>query len=190
MWRVHGVSTENLVPRFYLLICSCWAELLADIEVPSDPSKKLEWGQESIAETTDVSTLESFLQLQQQGEMRLLLGCISASTSLCWASPEGWQPDSQLRDTHGLRGSGDEMQSLQTVSITPCHTLPITAHVKCTHKNRHWKAKTAPVSNLTICYLSLHCCAAFTFLVVISQADKTIFSNICFVIWFFFFLHI
>lgn len=59
MWSVRGVNTENLVPRFYLLICSYWAELLADIEISSDHSKKLEWGQESIAETTDVSILES-----------------------------------------------------------------------------------------------------------------------------------
>lgn len=48
MQRVHGVNIENLVPRFYLLICSYWAKLLANIEVPSDHSKKLEWGQESI----------------------------------------------------------------------------------------------------------------------------------------------
>lgn len=94
-------------------------------------------------------------------------------------------PHSQLRDAHRLRDSWHEMQSLQTVSITLCHTLPITAHVKCTHRNRHWKAKTAPVSELTICYLSLHCCAAFTFPVVISQTEKTIFSNTCFVISFF-----
>lgn len=62
-------------------ICSYWADLLADTEVPSEHSKKLECGQESTAETTDISVLESFLQLQQQGEMMLLLRCISASTS-------------------------------------------------------------------------------------------------------------
>lgn len=80
------------MPRFYLLICSYWAELLADMEVPSDHSRKLEWVQELIEETTDVSILESFSQLQQQGEMMLLLGCITASTSLCWTPTEGQQP--------------------------------------------------------------------------------------------------
>lgn len=96
---------------------------------------------------------------------------------LYWAPTEGQQPKlpefCELRDAHRLRERWDDMQAFQTVSITLCHTLPITAHVKCTHKNRHWKAKTAAVSDLTICYLSLHYCAVFTLLVkVISSGHQ------------------
>lgn len=76
------------------------------------------------------------------------------------------------------------MYSFQIVSIILCHTLAIIAPVKYTCKNTHWKAVTVPVSNPTVCYLSLHCCAAFTVLVAISHVHNTIFSNICFVVWF------
>lgn len=76
--------------------------------------------------------------------------------------------------------SWNDMQSLQTVSITPCHTLPTTAHVKCTHKNRHWKAKIAPVSDLTICYLSLHCWCSLHISSGHQPHRQTMFSNICF----------
>lgn len=86
-------------------------------------------------------------------------------------------------ETAGMRCSLSKL--FPSHCATPCPSQ----HMWRAHTGTGTGKQTAPVSDLTICYLSLHCCSAFTFLVVISHTDKTIFSNTCFVIWFFFFLH-
>lgn len=84
-------------------------------------------------------------------------------------------------ETAGMRCSLSKL--FPSHCATPCPSQ----HMWRAHTGTGTGKQTAPVSDLTICYLSLHCCSAFTFLVVISHTDKTIFSNTRFVIWFFFF---
>lgn len=172
MWRVHGVE------RTWCQGFICWSaptglSYLLTKKYPLITPKKLEWGQKSIAETTDVSILESFLQVQQQGEMMLLLGCISASTSLYWAPTEGQQPKLPGQRCPRIAGMTCNLSKLfPSHHATPCPPQHMwSAHTRTGIGKQ--RLLLCLISQSVICLYTVG--AAFTFLVVISHIDKQCF---------------